>query len=296
MTPSASYDAAEERGKLSSPPLRVHWYPPGWRGAVAGLLTASAASLPAILLLVLLASDPPVTPPVLLQLFALGALLPAAGAAAIRASCVGEIRVAGSEIQVRQRRRQTEVPLAAITGVEPWALPLPASGVCLRLRSGRRLGIALADPSPLLRDFAAAAIDGAIAALDHPSLVHARARAARRRRFWDQPFVKFLLFALFPAGVLFNTHQHIAYGGLLGEYHLLGLRSFLTTAATYWVTLTIYLVLYASVWRAPAELSCWLTARVAPPRAAGVRRAVEMACTLLYYGGVPVLLALRYFG
>ena len=33
---------------------------------------------------------------------------------------------------------------------------------------------------------------------------------------------------------------------------------------------------------------------VAPARAARVRRAVEVSCRVLYYGGVPVLLGLRF--
>jgi len=94
--------------------------------------------------------------------------------------------------------------------------------------------------------------------------------------------------------VLFNAHQHIAYGGLLGEYYLLGLGSYLRTFAVHWLTLTIYLVLYASVWRGLAEGMALLAACVAPARAAAVRRAAEIVCQVAYYGGVPVLLLLRF--
>jgi len=94
--------------------------------------------------------------------------------------------------------------------------------------------------------------------------------------------------------VLFNAHQHIAYGGLLGEYYLLGLGSYVETFAVHWLTVTIYLVLYASVWRGVAEGGCLLAACVAPARAAGVRRAAEIGCRVAYYGGVPVLLVLRF--
>ncbi len=58
--------------------------------------------------------------------------------------------------------------------------------------------------------------------------------------------------------------------------------------------LTIYLLLYASVWRGVAEGVALLTAWVASAHAIAVRRAVEIACQVLYYAGVPVLLGLRF--
>src|SRR5206468_3785068 len=82
--------------------------------------------------------------------------------------------------------------------------------------------------------------------------------------------------ALLPTAVLFNAHQHITYGGVLGEYYLLGLGSYVRTFAVHWLTLTIYLVLYASVWRGLAEGTALLGACVAPARAAWVRRAAEI--------------------
>jgi apolipoprotein N-acyltransferase len=121
----------------------------------------------------------------------------------------------------------------------------------------------------------------------------ARARSPWRRR-WSDRLAKFPLFALGPAAVLFYTHQHIAYGGLFGEWYLLGPAAWLRTLALHWATMTIYLGLYAAVLRAVAEAAALLAARVAPPRAAGVRRAVERACQVAYFGGVPLLLALRF--
>ena len=82
--------------------------------------------------------------------------------------------------------------------------------------------------------------------------------------------------------------------GLLGEYYLLGLGSYVRTFAVHWLTLTIYLVLYASVWRGLAEGVALFAACAAPANAAGARRAVEIACQVAYYGGVPVLLLLRF--
>ena len=120
------------------------------------------------------------------------------------------------------------------------------------------------------------------------------AKQAFGRSRWYHLAAKFPLFALLPTAVLFNAHQHIAYGGLLGQYYLHGLRAYLLTFAVYWVTVAIYLVLYASTWRALGEAAALLAAWTAPSRAARVRRGVEVGCRVLYYGGVPVLLALRF--
>ena len=58
--------------------------------------------------------------------------------------------------------------------------------------------------------------------------------------------------------------------------------------------MSIYLLLYASVWRSIAEGAALLAAWVAPARALGVRRAAEVACLVAYYGGVPILVAIPF--
>jgi apolipoprotein N-acyltransferase len=98
-----------------------------------------------------------------------------------------------------------------------------------------------------------------------------------------------------PASLLFYTHQHIAYGGTFGQYYLEGLVPYLSTLGEYWATTVILLVSYASIWRAAAEIAVWTAAALAGRTPAfAVRRAVEVACAVAYYGGVPALLALRY--
>jgi hypothetical protein len=274
--------------------LRVRAYASWSRALVAAALAASRASLPVILLLVLLATDPPVTPPALFRLVAMLTVLPGAAAWLAARALTTQVEVRGDDFVLTRGRVKMEVPCASIAEVAPWVVPLPGPGVALRLRSGRRLPWALesADPRPLLLLLAErAGVAAARAALTHPTVVYAQARV---RRGWLYLVAKFPLFALAPTAVFFNAHQHIAYGGTLGEYHLLGPASYLGTLATYWATMTIYLVLYASVLRAPAEEVALLTAWVAPSRMARVRRAVEIACNVLYFGGVPVLVALRF--
>jgi hypothetical protein len=102
------------------------------------------------------------------------------------------------------------------------------------------------------------------------------------------------LASLLPAAVAFNAHQHIAFGGFFGEYRLIGLRAWLTTALLYEVTSALYLVLWWGTFRIAVEASCWAGALAAPGRASGVRRLAERAGALLYYASIPALLALRF--
>jgi hypothetical protein len=282
----------------ASADFRAHAYSMSWRITVATLLTLSAVSLPAILLGVLLATDPPITPPILVRLVAVFAVVPGFAAWLIQRALAAEVDLRGAELVVRRRGVTLEIPCASIARVTPWTVPLPGPGFSLSMRSGRRLrwGLQDADPTPLLLALAeAGGVEAARSATQHPNLVYANVKRSVVRRWrWYHLAGKFVLLALGPTAVLFNAHQHIAYGGFLGEYYLLGLRSYLETFGIYWTTVTIYLVLYASVWRGMAEGVALVTAHVAPSRAARVRRAVETACRVVYYAGVPVLLGIRF--
>jgi hypothetical protein len=288
-SPRASYDGADPPGNGTAALL------PAWRLAIGACLGIAGASVPLLLAATLLATDPPMTPRALLELFAVQIALPLAAAGVAWRARRATVAVEGDRLVVERAERRLEVPLAAITRLEPWRVPLPAPGFTVRLRSGRRLpeAIAAADPAPLLRALAGAGVQGAAAMADGALASWAHVRAPWRRR-WRHRLAKFPLFALAPAAVLFYTHQHIAYGGLFGEWTLLGRAAWLRTLALHWSTAAIYLLLYAAVLRGLAEPAALLAARVAPPRAAGVRRGLERACQVAYFAGVPALLGARY--
>lgn len=276
--------------------LRGSAYPPAWHLVAAVLRVVSGASLPLLLFLLLTLNDPPISPPLLLRLFLLWTVAPACAAWLIRRAYAVEMRVNGPTLRVARRDIRIEIPISSIQRLVPWRVPLPAAGLSLQLQSGQRFrwGLVLDDPGQLLAALSVADPESTRAVAAHPNLVFARARAAHGQRRAAHLAAKFIGFALLPAAVLFYTHQHIAYGGTLGEYYLLGLGSYLTTFAVYWSTISIYLALFASVWRGVTEAVCLLTAWVAPRRALTVRRWAERACAILYYGGVPIVLALRY--
>ncbi len=276
--------------------FRVHAYGRLGRVVAGALVAASRAGSLLLLAALVRATDPPLLPLDVLQLFLAGCVLPAAAAWLLGRAADAIVEVDAADLVLQRRRQRIEVPTDAIARVDPWRLMLPTAGVTLRLRSGRTLpyGIALADTAGLVASLVdiARVADAPDPAM-HPLLAYAGARA-RVRWHWYHLVAKFVVFALVPTAILFNAHQHIAYGGLLGQYYQLGLAAYLRTLAVYWATVTVYLVLYASAWRAIAEGLCLAAASVAPSRAARVRRTAEIGCAVGYYAGALLLLGLRF--
>ena len=255
-------------------------YAPAWRLVIAALRVQSRVGLLLVTGLVVFGSDIDMTPPVLVRAVTVLAALPGLAAWLLERAFAARLAIDVSDLVVQARGRRLEIPRDAIVEVVPWRVPLPRPGVTLRLRSGRRLAIALDDP-------------GALLTRDHTIVRWAVARARRAATLWDHPLVRFPLFALVPGAILFRTHQWIAYGGTFGQYYLLGLRAYLVTFAVYWTTVTIYLILWANLWRLLAEAVTLIGAYVAPDRVGPLRRGAERARVLLYYGGALLVLLVR---
>jgi hypothetical protein len=269
--------------------LSVRCYRRPWRALAAGLLGVSRLSLLWILWRVLTANDPPITPPLLAEMLLVVWALPGAAAWLIGRALTAAARVADGALIVERPGSRVVVPLPRLATVTLWQVPLPEPGLALALADGSRVPFALAarDPTPLV-----AALDAA--ALRHPNLVYAAAR--RPPRGWRALLGRYVLFALPPAAVLFNAHQHIAYGGTLGEYYLMGAGAWLRNAAIHWATVSAYLLLYGSALRGAAESLALAAAWTLPSAARTVRNAVERVSTVAFYGGVPLVLALRFWG
>lgn len=276
------------------PAYEAYAYSPFWRLVGATTFAVSRASLVVMLLAILHSRI--VTPLEVIRTFVLVFVMPALAARVIARGMAARVGFRGDDVTIERPAVRVDVPRSAVADIAPWRVPLPAPGFALLLASRRRVrpGIASPDPTPLLRALADQGVPGAVRAVDHPTIVYARARAAWGRWRWTHLAERFPLFALGPTLLLFNVHQHIAYGGFFGQYYMMGLGPYVLTFAVYWATVTIYQVLYASVWRALAEPICLVAAAVAPSRAARVRRAAELAIRVVYYAGVPLLLALRF--
>jgi hypothetical protein len=302
IVPARVYERGLRRpqgGRIDVPTtdLAVHLYSRPARALVALLVAASAGSVPLLAALVAFASDPPLLPAMLLRLFALWTIVPAAAAGAVRWTCRARARVEDETLVLERRGLRIDVPAAAIAGLEPWRLPVPEPALDVRLRSGRRLtwSVALSDPNQALRRLENTSASGTVAAARAtPALRYAAARAAGWRRSLGRLVAKFPLFALPVALPLFVTHQWIAYGGPLGQYHLEGPLPFATTLVVYWVTTTIYLALWAGLWRGAAEIGCLALAVVAPAHVTRTRWVAEWLCRVVYFAGVPILVAMRY--
>jgi apolipoprotein N-acyltransferase len=280
-------------------PLRAIAYTPVWRAVAAVLVAVGNASMPLLLALVLFARNPPIVPLMLLRAFTILVVAPRIALWLIARALTATVTVADGTLVLTQRDRRIAVPPGALATVEPWIVPLPGSGVTFRLRSGTRVRqrLQLADPTVLgARLAAGGALPAEVAAAVNgaPPVRYAHAKHARPPSRWYACLLKFPLFALVPTLPLFRVHQYIAYGGAFGQYYLQGLGPYLQRFALYWGTVTLYLILYAAVWRGIAEGVALATAWVAPSRAARVRQAVEIGARVAYYAGVPILLILWF--
>src|SRR5262249_14337837 len=185
------------------------------------------------------------TPPVLVPTLLLLAALPAAAAWLIERAARAYVLVDDRHLVLRRRDLRLEVPRVSIAGVTPRSLPRPGPGAALPLRSRGRLtgGLEIRDPLALSEAL------GGTPTRTHPVAVWAQARAALPQWRWYHVVWKFVVFALAPTAVLFNAHQHIAYGGSLGQYYLEGPGAYVRTFALYWLSVSLDLVLWAAVWR-----------------------------------------------
>ncbi|WP_211265046.1 apolipoprotein N-acyltransferase [Lysobacter antibioticus] len=231
-----------------------------------------------------------------LRLFAAAVLLPSVAAWAIERRFAAQARVEGVLWILDQRRQRIELPVASIAALRPWRLPLPRSGVDVRLAAGPRWtwSLALTRPQALRRMLAATGVpiawEGRFAAA-RADLIQARADAHRRR--FDHPLVKFALFPLLLALIAFRLHQVIAFGGAFGEYYSYGLAAYLTGLLIWWASWSIGLMLFAAVLRVAIEAAVVLAMALRYAHTAALCDALEWLGRSAFYLGVPAWLAWR---
>lgn len=275
-------------------PIRAAAYSRLWR-VLAALFAAIGAGSALVMAFALAVFETPLENPLrLLRVFLVASAAPTVVAWLLARAFAARVAVADGLLAIARRHERIEVPCDAVAAVEPWRVPLPTSGVDLRLRSGRRLhcGLALAAPSALPELIAALVRGGAPEALSAVLATPAGAYAASRPggARWYAPLVKYLLFALVPTVPLFRLHQWVTYGGTFGEYYIYGGQAYLLGFVAYWWTFAIWLVLWSAVLRASAELAVATTARLAPSHVVRVRRWVETLRAVAYFAGVPLFL------
>ncbi len=267
-------------------PVDVALYHPALRWAAAVLRGLAALTVVAVALLAAsdIATGDLVMPPGrAIRALVAWALLPEAAARALHLLARATLTLEGGSWVLTTRWRRHEVPPSAVAAARPWRIPLPVPGLTLVTRSGRRFGIGTAEPARLVES-----LGGRSSRL--ASWAEAKSAA---RPSWRRLALKFGLFPLAPALVLFRLHEVIAYGGPLGEYYLLGGRAWATTLVTTVAATVAQLVLYAAVWRLAGELVAIGGAAVAPGRTRPLRRVIGWALAIAYYVGVPAFIGLR---
>lgn len=228
-----------------------------------------------------------------------GALLPLLAVRLLRRWSSASAQLTGQTVALEQGQDRLEVPHSSVDRLVPWAVPLPEPAAAIVLRSSARLERALSLPE-------AQSLFPGIRFDSQPLLSFA---AARRR--WHRSGVlavvwKVVLFPVAVGTLVFRSYQVITYGGPFGEAYALGWGQFLAGYAAFAAAAIAYLALIAFPLRVAAELICFTSARLAPAsasavrrdsavrRASMVRRGAEIAVRVLYYGGIPALLALRF--
>ena len=275
----------------------VRAYPPAirWLAAAAWLVsTVNLASLLAVVIsnVFFAYAETSVPLPLVVRWLVLLSLLPSLFAWLLRRSCAATLSVEPDRRVLELRRARVELPAESLVAVRPWRLPLPEMGYTLRLGSGRRFQyeLGVANPRPLLEALGPVASDAAA----HPWTHYADARHALGGRRWLRLALKYGVIPLLPAIVFFRLDQMIVYGGPFGGYYAKGLAAYLKGFAGMWgITLTLA-VLYAAAWRGLFEAVAIPTTWLAPQKARALRKAVEIAANVVYYGGIPALIALRF--
>ncbi len=285
-------DAAQTKGL----PVDVVVLSPLWRAAASLLRVFARGTVLWMGATMLFGHDTQANSLSQIWMFAAMVLAPEMAAWAILRAFAATATIENGILVLEQRERRIEINASDIAAAEPWTLPLPNAGLWLRLASGQRWsqGIALADPAALLRALVAA---GAASALIDNNNDHAakytRARAGVPRHRVDHPIVKFALFSLVPALTAFHLHQHIAFGGVFGEYYTYGLKAYLIALLIWWASWAINLTVYAAALRIGIEIGTLLSLTVRPAQAIDFRRTLESIARLLFYVGVPVWLTMR---
>jgi len=231
----------------------------------------------------------------LIRVFSGLCLAPGIAAWILERAFAAMVSIEDSMLVLQDRWQRVEIRATAIDRVTPWMIPLPSSGVWVRLKSGRRFRYELqvSDPIAVIEALADAGAPEHVRTAGAASGSHLRTMEAQRVATMNHPALKFLVFALVPTLPLFRLHQWVAYGATFGEYYTYGLTAYLLAFALLG-DVPIYLVLYAAALRAVAETVAFVVAYLAPSHAATARRTVEIADGILYYGGVPVLLILMF--
>jgi apolipoprotein N-acyltransferase len=272
---------------------RVYRWPA--RFFLGGLMALSGAGLPATFV-ILTTSTRLLLPPARAlweaKLILVLSIVPLLIARVLQWTCGARIRNEAESLLIIGPTVRIEIPRASIARIVPWTLPLPGPGFWFVMNSGRRFRSSV-EPRLMGEALAQIGLQPAQSCLDHPMAAYAAARQGVVWR-WYHRVIKFALFPLLPGLLIFRLHQFITFGGTLGEYYLSGLRPYLETLTLYLTSTCMDCILWASLWRSLGEVCAWAAAWLVPSRSVAIRQAIEIACSLMYYGGITAMIVYAF--
>lgn len=294
---TASIPASDgDAGTAAPSRVSVHAYSAVLRGVtialsvVAALNVANLAAHVAADVFMGTRSAPPFALAMTLAVFSGAPLL---AVAALHRFVAATVDVQAGVVVVTTRRARIEIPAASIDAVRPLRLPVPGPGVAFAMTSGRRFRyrLVVADPEVLVDALARASIAGAAVAHRHATILYASAKRSIGPRRWGWAALKLVVLPLALTIILFRLHQVIGYGGALGQYYLLGLKSYVIAFALAGAGTIGGLWVYAAICRLLGEGFALLATWIAPSGARAIRVVVEGMCLVAYYGLVPAYVA-----
>lgn len=253
-------------------------------------------------------------------------LAPEAAARGLLWASRAALSLQGGLLVLARGPRRIELAVREVTAVRAWRLPLPGPGVSLQLASGAGWDYLLArvDAVALQAALAAAATPegDAVPATDARPVPHrgdaapaepagapadpgrvgwparyAQAVLAPRGGRWLQhALAKFVGLPFLLAIPAFRLHQHIAFGGGLGELQMFGFVAYAKGFALWWAAWGIGVVMVAAALRALIEAVTMVVVLWRPGLVLEVRRVLEHTGLAALYLGIPAWFALRFVG
>lgn len=277
-------------------PEQVGLLPPAARWCAGGLRVVSRSSLVVMAGLALFASEL-WHANTLAQVRSVVAWFVAPELAALFIVLAFRVRLQRADDQLVFERgsRRLALPVADIRAVQPWRWPVPAEGAWLLLSNGPRWPRGLSGVD-------AQALQQALGLAEGPAQPAGwldrwgQARRATSRSRFDRPWLKFGVLPFVLAVPAFRLHQHIAFGGSLGEWQTFGAAAFLKGFGLWWAGWAIGVLLAAAALRAAVEAATMVAAGRSAESATSVRAVAQRMALALLYLGLPAWLAWRALG
>jgi len=238
-------------------------------------------------------------------------LAPEAAARGLLWASRATLSLQGGLLVLTRGARRIELALREVVAIRAWQLPVPGPGVSVQMTSGARWGYGLArvDAVALQAVLVAPARQAAQPTEDGDAGVAVQAASPdwaaryaqavlrpRGNRFLHHALAKFVALPFLLAIPAFRLHQHIAFGGGLGEVQIFGLVAYAKGFGLWWAAWAMGVVMVAALLRSIIETVTLAVALRRPARVLEVRRGLERLGLAALYLGIPVWLAWRFAG